>query len=185
MAYPLHHWTLTIQGDRTCRGNQRRTTQRFTPDDSSPHIARNLCPCPTNLSRRNCGFLIGPRDAAEIDEVRPCVNQQNRYHTLDPERFPLHAKPTISEEKTCVSSLRGGEPPSGQNHLSLPPDVGAYFSAEDTRAALGREPDATAEPLYPVDHVVIDAQVDHIAGAKMFRWAQHTFIQIAAYASER
>ena len=67
------------------------------------------------------------------------------------------------------------------------PDVGAYFSAEDTRAALGREPDATAEPLYPVDHIVIDAQVDHIAGAKMFRWAptQRTFIQIAAYASER
>jgi hypothetical protein len=52
--------------------------------------------------------------------------------------------------------------------------------------ALGREPDDTAEPLYPVDHFVIDAQVDHIAGAKMFRWSptQHTFIQIAAYASE-
>ena len=68
-----------------------------------------------------------------------------------------------------------------------PRDHSAYFSAEDTRAALGREPDDTAEPLYPVDHIVIDAQVEHIAGAKMFRWAptQRTFIQIAAYASER
>lgn len=35
-----------------------------------------------------CGFLIGPRGSAVIDEVRRCVNEQNRYHALDPERFP-------------------------------------------------------------------------------------------------
>ena len=67
------------------------------------------------------------------------------------------------------------------------PDVGAYFSAEDTRAALGREPDDTAEPQYPVDHIVIDAQADHIAEARLFRWepTQHTFVQLAKYAGER
>jgi proteasome lid subunit RPN8/RPN11 len=67
------------------------------------------------------------------------------------------------------------------------PDVGAYFSDEDTRAALGREPDETAEPQYPVDHIVIDAQSDHIAGAKLFRWSPstRTFVQAAEYVSER
>ena len=65
-------------------------------------------------------------------------------------------------------------------------DVRAYFSAEDMRAALGREPDATATPQYPVDHIVIDAQADHIAGAKMFRWdqRQRAFVQVDTYAGE-
>jgi hypothetical protein len=64
--------------------------------------------------------------------------------------------------------------------------VGSYFSAEDIRAALGREPADTAEPLYPVDHIVIDAQADHVAGAKMFRWdqRQRAFVQVAEYAAE-
>jgi proteasome lid subunit RPN8/RPN11 len=136
-----------------------------------------------------CGFLIGPRDAAEIDAVRPCVNQQNRYHALDPERFPRTAREAYylggKDLLFLVESMESLRPVKIIYHSH--PDVGAYFSAEDTRAALGREPDDTAEPLYPVDHIVIDAQVDHIAGAKMFRWAptQRTFIQIAAYASER
>lgn len=136
-----------------------------------------------------CGFLIGPRDTAEIDEVRPCVNQQNRYHALDPERFPRTACEAYylggKDLRFLVERVESLRPVKIIYHSH--PDVGAYFSAEDTRAALGREPDDTAEPLYPVDHIVIDAQIDHIAGAKMFRWAptQRTFVQIAAYASER
>jgi proteasome lid subunit RPN8/RPN11 len=135
-----------------------------------------------------CGFLIGPRDTAEIDEVRPCENQQNRYHALDPEHFPRTAREAYylggKDLRFLVESVASPRPVKIIYHSH--PDVGAYFSAEDTRAALGREPDDTAEPLYPVDHIVIDAQIDHIAGAKMFRWspAQHTFIQIVAYASE-
>jgi proteasome lid subunit RPN8/RPN11 len=135
-----------------------------------------------------CGFLIGPRDTAEVDEVRPCENQQNRYHALDPAHFPRTAREAYylggKDLRFLVESVASPRPVKIIYHSH--PDVGAYFSAEDTRAALGREPDDTAEPLYPVDHIVIDAQVDHIAGAKMFRWspAQHTFIQIAAYANE-
>jgi adenylyltransferase/sulfurtransferase len=66
-------------------------------------------------------------------------------------------------------------------------DVGSYFSAEDIRAALGREPDATAEPLYPVDHIVIDAQADYVTGAKLFRWdqQQRAFVEVAQYAGQR
>lgn len=136
-----------------------------------------------------CGFLIGPRDAATIDEVRPCVNEQNRYHARDPERYPRTAREAYylggKDLRFLLESVSSARPVKIIYHSH--PDVGAYFSAEDTRAALGREPDDTAEPLYPVDHIVIDAQADHIAGAKMFRWepTQHTFIQVATYATER
>ena len=135
-----------------------------------------------------CGFLIGPRDSAGVDEVRRCVNEQNRYHALDPERFPRTARIAYylggKDLRFLMQSLETPRPVKLIYHSHI--DVGSYFSAEDIRAALGREPDDTAEPLYPVDHIVIDAQADHIGGAKLFRWdySQRAFVQVDAYAGE-
>jgi proteasome lid subunit RPN8/RPN11 len=135
-----------------------------------------------------CGFLIGPRDSALIDEVRRCVNEQNRYHALDPERFPRTARIAYylggRDLRFLMQSLETLRPVKIIYHSHI--DVGSYFSAEDVRAALGREPDGTAEPQYPVDHIVIDAQTDHVAGAKMFRWdqQQRAFVQVGTYAGE-
>lgn len=132
-----------------------------------------------------CGFLVGPQEDAAVDEARACVNEQNRYHALDPERFPRTAKTAYyfggKDLRQLMQSLGSARPVKIIYHSHV--DVGAYFSAEDIRAALGREPDATAEPLYPVDYLVLDAQADHVAGAKLFRWhpQQHAFVQIAAY----
>jgi len=135
-----------------------------------------------------CGFLIGPRDSAVIDEVRRCVNEQNRYHALDPERFPRTARIAYylggRDLRFLMQSIETPRPVKIIYHSHI--DVGSYFSAEDIRAALGREPDDTAEPLYPVDHIVIDAQANHVGGAKMFRWdqQQRAFIQMDTYAGE-
>jgi [CysO sulfur-carrier protein]-S-L-cysteine hydrolase len=135
-----------------------------------------------------CGFLIGPSDSALIDEVRRCVNEQNRYHALDPERFPRTARIAYylggRDLRFLMESIETPRPVKIIYHSHI--DVGSYFSAEDIRAALGREPDGTAEPQYPVDHIVIDAQVDHIGGAKMFRWdqRQRAFVQVDTYAGE-
>ncbi len=135
-----------------------------------------------------CGFLIGAREAAVADEVRRCVNEQNRYHALDPERFPRTARTAYylggKDLRFLAQSLDTARPVKIIYHSHI--DVGSYFSAEDVRAALGREPDATAEPLYPVDYIVIDVQADHVGGAKMFRWdtLQKAFVQIATYAGE-
>lgn len=132
-----------------------------------------------------CGFLIGPRADNTIDEIRRCVNEQNRYHALDPEHFPRTAREAYylggKDLRFLLESFGSPRPVKIIYHSH--PDVGAYFSAEDTRAALGREPDDTAEPQYPVDHIVIDAQADHIAGARLFRWepTQRSFVQVAAY----
>ena len=136
-----------------------------------------------------CGFLIAPQGSAVIDEVRPCVNEQNRYHALDPERFPRTAREAYylggKDLRFLLESVSGERPVKIIYHSH--PDVGAYFSAEDTRAALGREPDDSAEPLYPVDHIVIDAQADHVAEAKLFRWdgGQRAFVHADTYAGER
>jgi proteasome lid subunit RPN8/RPN11 len=136
-----------------------------------------------------CGFVIGSRDSALADEARRCVNEQNRYHALDPERFPRTARIAYylggKDLRFLMQSFDTPRPVKIIYHSHI--DVGSYFSAEDIRAALGREPDDTAEPLYPVDHIVIDAQADHVAGAKMFRWdqGQRAFVQVAEYAGER
>src|SRR5262245_45297093 len=82
-----------------------------------------------------CGFLIGPRDSATIDEVRRCVNEQNRYHTLDPERFPRTAREAYylggKDLRFLLESGNSQRPVKIIYHSH--PDVGAYFSAEDTR----------------------------------------------------
>ncbi|MGE3538970.1 MAG: Mov34/MPN/PAD-1 family protein [Candidatus Tectimicrobiota bacterium] len=133
-----------------------------------------------------CGFLIGSCDTSAADEVRRCVNEQNRYHALDPERFPRTARTAYylggKDLRFLAESLDAARPVKIIYHSHV--DVGAYFSAEDIRAALGREPDATAEPLYPVDYIVIDVQADRVGGAKMFRWdtTHKAFVQVAEYA---
>jgi proteasome lid subunit RPN8/RPN11 len=155
-----------------------------------PHIlAAIYAHAQTTYPEECCGFLLGPSDSPAIDEVRQCVNEQNRYHALDPQRFPRTAREAYylggKDLRFLLESLSSPRPVRIIYHSH--PDVGAYFSAEDTRAALGREPDATAEPQYPVDHIVIDAQADHVAGAKLFRWSppQRTFVQMDAYPGER
>lgn len=132
-----------------------------------------------------CGFLMGPAHSPLIDEARRCENQQNRYHQLDPKRFPRTAREAYylggKDLRFLAESLGSARPVKIIYHSH--PDVGAYFSEEDTRAALGHAPDDTAQPQYPVDYIVIDAQASHIGGAKLFRWSagQHTFIEVAAY----
>ncbi len=167
---------------------------------SEPAVAPALTPVPTltatlltamythaqsTYPEECCGFLFGPHESPVVDTVQPCVNEQNRYHALDPERFPRTARTAYylggKDLRLLMQSMTSPRPVKIIYHSHI--DVGAYFSAEDIRAALGREPDATAEPLYPVDYLVIDAQGDHVAGAKLFRWdaQQHAFAQIATY----
>jgi proteasome lid subunit RPN8/RPN11 len=165
------------------------TTTRATLPIIAPQVLAELyAHARETYPEECCGFLIGPRDNALIDEVRRCMNEQNRYHALDPERFPRTARIAYylggRDLRFLMQSIETPRPVKIIYHSHI--DVGSYFSAEDIRAALGREPDATAEPLYPVDHIVIDAQVDHIGGAKMFRWdrRQGAFVQVDTYAGE-
>lgn len=136
-----------------------------------------------------CGFLLGPHDRAMVDEVRRCVNEQDRYHALDPERFPRTARHGYylggTDLRFLLTSLDSPRPVKVVYHSH--PNAGAFFSAEDICGALGRDPDATTEPQYPVDYIVIATQADHIAEAKGFCWdpSQRTFVQVATFPGER
>lgn len=136
-----------------------------------------------------CGFLIGPAHSPSIDEARRCENQQNRYHQLDPKHFPRTAREAYylggKDLRFLAESLNSSQPVKIIYHSH--PDVGAYFSEEDTRAALGRDPDEVAQPQYPVDYIVIDAQANHIGGAKLFRWSpgKRAFLEVTTYDGNR
>lgn len=136
-----------------------------------------------------CGFLLGPHDRAVVDEVRRCVNEQDRYHALDPDRFPRTARHGYylggTDLRFLLTSLESPRRVKVVYHSH--PNAGAFFSAEDIRGALGRDPDTTTEPQYPVDYLVIATQADRIAEAKGFRWdpSQRTFVQVATFPGER
>jgi proteasome lid subunit RPN8/RPN11 len=124
-----------------------------------------------------CGFILGHKGSA-ADEARRCENRQNQLHAEDPVAFPrtaataynLGAKDLFFLDK----SLRSERPVKIIYHSHI--DVGAYFSAEDVRAAA---PDG--ELLYPVDWLVVDVQKDGVRGAKLFRFSGGAFVEIASF----
>lgn len=108
-----------------------------------------------------CGYLIADPEAGL--EVRRCENIQDELHAEDPETFPRTAENGYNiggrELLGLVRSFGGPRPATIIYHSH--PRVGAYFSAEDERAA-----EAAG---YPVDYLVIDAQEDRIGEARLFR----------------
>ncbi|RMG99227.1 MAG: sulfurylase [Deltaproteobacteria bacterium] len=106
-----------------------------------------------------CGYLIGDGDDVEV--VR-CTNRQDELHATDPETFPRTARTAYQiagrELLALVRSFDSDRPATIIYHSH--PDVGAYFSEEDTRAALAAG--------YPVAYLVVDVRADRVAGAVLF-----------------
>ena len=124
-----------------------------------------------------CGFILGARDGA-ADEARRCENRQNALHAEDPAAFPRDARTAYNLGAKDLffldKSLRGERPVRIIYHSHV--DVGAYFSAEDERAAA---PDG--ELLYPVDYLVVDVRADGVRGARLFRFDAGRFVEVASY----
>ncbi len=82
-----------------------------------------------------CGFASGPADdPARVDALDRAVNEADRYHALDPERFPRTSTTyfKINEMKAEKAFARGaaaGRPVKVIYHSHC--DAGDYFSAED------------------------------------------------------
>ena len=125
-----------------------------------------------------CGLLLGPAGAALCDEARPCENQQNRLHARDGESFPRDARTAyalgVRDLRFVDESRDTPRPVKIIYHSHV--EVGAYFSDVDRRAAT-----FDGELLYPVDFLVIDCKKDGIHGAKLFRFRDGSFVEIAAY----
>ena len=83
----------------------------------------------------SCGFLLGPSaDAQRLDEAHREVNEADKYHQLDPERFPRTSQTyfKINELRAARlfdSAATDGRPVKVIYHSHC--DTGAYFSEED------------------------------------------------------
>ncbi|MGF1466037.1 MAG: Mov34/MPN/PAD-1 family protein [Sandaracinaceae bacterium] len=82
-----------------------------------------------------CGFLLGPAVPPDlVDEGRREVNEADRYHRLDPERFPRTGRTYFK-----INELRAARTFDRQAAEDRPVkviyhshcDAGAYFSEED------------------------------------------------------
>ena len=123
-----------------------------------------------------CGFLLGVAPHAELV---PCKNRQNQLHALDPIEHPRTAANGYNiggkELLTLVRSFESDRPATIIYHSH--PKVGAYFSEEDTRAAIAAG--------YAVDYLVVDVQDDTIVEAKLFRREGDGYVEIARFDGER
>jgi [CysO sulfur-carrier protein]-S-L-cysteine hydrolase len=119
-----------------------------------------------------CGFIVG------VDEAKRCENRQNALHAEDPATFPRTAATAYNLGARDIMFLdrsqKSERPVRIIYHSHI--DVGAYFSAEDARAAA---PDG--ELLYPVDYLVVDVSKDGVRGAKLFRFDAGNFVEVASY----
>lgn len=121
-----------------------------------------------------CGFVLGRGEQAELVE---CENWQDRYHAIDPETYPRTAETAYTfggkDLHRLADSLDSDRPATIVYHSH--PRVGAYFSDEDTRAALAAG--------WPVDYLVVDCQEDHVREAVLYRKhaEQDEFVEIARF----
>jgi proteasome lid subunit RPN8/RPN11 len=122
-----------------------------------------------------CGFLLGVAPEAELV---PCKNRQNQLHALDPVEHPRTASNGYNiggkELLTLVRSFESDRPATIIYHSH--PKVGAYFSEEDTRAAIAAG--------YEVDYLVVDVQEHEVVEAKLFRREGDGYVEIARFDGE-
>ena len=122
-----------------------------------------------------CGYILGTGAAAKLVA---CENRQDKLHALDPEAHPRTGENGYNiggkQLLDLVRSFESETPASIIYHSH--PKVGAYFSEEDTRAALGAG--------YPVDYLVVDVQESEIVEAKLFRQEGERYVEIARFSGE-
>jgi proteasome lid subunit RPN8/RPN11 len=118
--------------------------------------------------RECCGYIRG-------DGVIACKNRQDQLHALDRETHPRTAENGYNiggrELLDLSRSFESDSPVRIIYHSH--PRVGAYFSEEDTRAAIAAG--------YPVDYLVVDVQDDEIVEAKLFRQDGESFVEIERF----
>jgi [CysO sulfur-carrier protein]-S-L-cysteine hydrolase len=140
---------------------------------SDAHLAAIYAHAQAEFPRECCGYILGEGEQAELV---PCVNWQDRLHTLDPELHPRTSENGYQiggkEQIRLIQSLDGPHPARIVYHSH--PRVGAYFSEEDTRAAIAAG--------LPVDYLVVDVQEHAVVEAVLFRQQGEGYEPIARFA---
>jgi proteasome lid subunit RPN8/RPN11 len=124
-----------------------------------------------------CGYLLGTGEAMQLVE---CENWQDRYHAIDPETYPRTSETAYTfggrDLRRLAESLDAELPATIVYHSH--PRVGAYFSAEDSKAALAAG--------WPVDYLVVDCQADRVVESVLFRKQpeRDAFVELTRFPGE-
>jgi [CysO sulfur-carrier protein]-S-L-cysteine hydrolase len=134
------------------------------PDDLGP-ILRHLAAA---YPDEGCGVVIRRASDGAL-RVRPMENAYDRFHAREPDDFPRTARTAylfepreqLTVERECD---QGGEQICCVFHSHT--DAGAYFSAEDRRAALWE-----GEPVLPgVSYLVVAVDQGRPTAARLYRF---------------
>lgn len=135
--------------------------------------------------RECCGFLAGPSgDPLLLDDVVREVNEADKFHQLDPERFPRTAKTyfkinELRAARAFEAAAAAGRPIKVIYHSHC--DSGAHFSEEDAATFA-----SSGQLMWPcaflvvsvVDKVVVGhALWAHVPGTDSFRETPLTVLE--------
>ncbi len=136
----------------------------------APALPADLTPILKHLEaaypNEGCGLIFsGPNGL----RIRPMQNAYDKYHRVDPERFPRTSRTAyLFDPKEDLIVQREAESTGERVHCVFHShgDVGAYFSQEDRAMAA---PDG--EPLLPgVCYLVVAVDQGKSTAAKLFVW---------------
>lgn len=143
-----------------------------TPTISAEHLQAIYRQARAEFPSECCGFITGEGPSAQLVQ---CTNLQDRLHALDPESFPRTSENGYNiggKQLLQLTRSLDGEHPARIIYHSHP-RVGAYFSEEDTRAAIAAD--------WPVDYLVVDVQEHEVVEAVLFRRQGDAYERIARF----
>jgi proteasome lid subunit RPN8/RPN11 len=136
-------------------------------------VARIAALCEADPEREVCGFVV--RRGAEL-EVVPVANVADRYHALDPERFPRTSRDGyLMDPKVQLRLQRELEAWGGEivavwhSHV----EVGAYFSEKDRADAVVDG----VQTMPGAEYLVLGVRGGRVTDAKRFRWDGREFVE--------
>ena len=119
----------------------------------------------------SCGFVAGPvQDPPLADEVTRATNEADKYHTLDPARFPRTSATYFKIDELQASrrfeaAEAAGRPIKVIYHSHC--DAGAYFSPEDSATF-----SSSGQLMWPCSFIVISVVGGKVLDIKL--WVHRT-----------
>ncbi len=143
-----------------------------TPSLLQEHLDVIYAQSSAEFPKECCGYIHGRGATARVVQ---CKNRQDQLHAFDPELNPRTSENGYNiggrELLELTRSFESDDPATIIYHSH--PRVGAYFSGEDTEAALSSS--------LPVDYLVVDAQEDGVKGAILFRREGQQYVEIERF----
>lgn len=136
-------------------------------------LARLSALCEADPGREVCGFLV--RRGGTL-EIVPVTNAADRYHALDPERFPRTSRESyLMDPREQLRLHRALQGEGGEivavwhSHV----EVGAYFSAKDRADAL-----VDGAPLLPgAEYLVLGVRAGKVTEVRRYVFEDGDYVE--------